>query len=82
MDEKTWKVIRRVSNNIRRLRMERGLTQEDMEELGFGVRWYQRFESGKHIFSLPTLDRIARAFKVDISVLFEENAPKTNKSRS
>lgn len=72
MDEKTWKLIRRISRNIRRLRTERGLTQEDMEQFGFGVRWYQRFESGKHVLSIPTLDRLARAFKVDIVELFED----------
>lgn len=76
MDDKTWKLIRRIAKNIRRLRLERGLTQEDMEQFGFGVRWYQRFESGRHIFSVPTLDRLARAFKVDISELFiEETKP-------
>lgn len=72
VDDKTWKLIRRIANNIRRLRIERGLTQEDMEQFGFGVRWYQRFESGKHVMSLPTLDRLSRAFKVDIVDLFAE----------
>nr|WP_295898892.1 helix-turn-helix transcriptional regulator [uncultured Bdellovibrio sp.] len=72
IDEKTWKLVRRISKNIRRLREERGWTQEDMEDHGFGVRWYQRFESGRHVFTLPTLDKLARAFKVDITELFKE----------
>lgn len=71
IDEKTWKLVKRVSNNIRRLRHERDLTQEDMEQLGFGLRWYQRFESGTYIPTLPTLDKLARAFKVNITEFFE-----------
>jgi transcriptional regulator with XRE-family HTH domain len=70
IDEKTWKLVRRVSQNIRKIREERGLTQEDMANLGFGPRWYQRFETGRHIPTLPTLDRLARAFKVDITAFF------------
>jgi transcriptional regulator with XRE-family HTH domain len=71
VDEKTWKLVRRVARNIRQLRLDRGWTQEDMGERGFGPRWYQRFESGQHIPTLPTLDRLARVFRVEISDLFK-----------
>lgn len=71
IDEKTWKLVRRIAKNIKGIRESRGLTQEDMEQQGFGVRWYQRFESGKHVPQIPTLDRLARAFKVDIADFFE-----------
>jgi transcriptional regulator with XRE-family HTH domain len=70
LDEHYWKLMRRVSANIRRIREKKGLTQEDMLALGFERRWYQRMESGTYSVSLPTLDRVARAFKVDISELF------------
>lgn len=50
--------------------MAKNLTQEDMLSLGIERRWYQRIESGKYSVSLPTLDQVARAFKVDISEFF------------
>ncbi len=71
VEEKTWKLVRKIAKNIKRLRKERGLTQEDMDDLGFGTRWYQRFESGSHIPTIPTLDRLARAFKADITEFFK-----------
>jgi transcriptional regulator with XRE-family HTH domain len=71
VDERTWRLVRKMAKNIKRIRQERGWTQEYMGELGFGPRWYQRFESGRHIPSLPTLDRLARAFKVDICEFFK-----------
>lgn len=71
IDARTWKLVRKIAYNIRRIREERGLTQEDMEEYGFGARWYQRFESGRHIPTIPTLDRLSRALKVEISEFFK-----------
>ena len=71
IDEKTWKLVRRIAKNIRLIRKSLGLTQEDMSDYGFGPRWYQRFETGRHIPSLPTLDLLARAFKVEITEFFK-----------
>lgn len=70
LDEHYWKLMRRVALNILRIREEKNLTQEDMVELGFERRWYQRIESGTYSVSLPTLDRLARAFKVDVEIFF------------
>lgn len=71
IDAKTWALIKRVSQNIKTMRKKRGYTQTDMANFGFGARWYQRLESGKHIPTIPTLDKLAHAFKVDISELFK-----------
>lgn len=71
IDAKTWALVRKIAKNIQQMRKERGLTQEDMEAYGFGVRWYQRFESGTYIPTLPTLDLLARAFKVKITDFFK-----------
>lgn len=64
--------MRRVAGNIRRIRHDKDLTQEDMLSLGIERRWFQRIESGEYSVSLPTLDRVARAFKVDISEFFKQ----------
>ena len=71
IDERTWKLVRKIAKNIRQTRKNLGLTQEDMENFGFGARWYQRFETGKHIPTIPTLDKLARAFKIDVAEFFK-----------
>jgi transcriptional regulator with XRE-family HTH domain len=63
--------MRRVAGNIRRIRESKSMTQEDMMSRGLERRWFQRIESGEYSVSLPTLDRVARAFKVDISEFFK-----------
>jgi transcriptional regulator with XRE-family HTH domain len=70
LDERYWKLMRRVAKNIRRVRDSKELTQEDMMGLGLERRWYQRIESGEYSVSLPTLDRVARAFKCDVAEFF------------
>ncbi len=62
--------MKRIAQNIRRVRDSKRLTQEDMMSLGLERRWYQRIESGEYSVSLPTLDRVARALKVDVSEFF------------
>jgi len=70
-DKDYAELLRKISANIRAVRDEKGLTQEKMENLGFGPRWYQRFESGRHTISLPTLHKLAKAFKVNIKRFFD-----------
>ncbi len=71
IDAKTWKLVKKIAKNIKTIRKSNGLTQEDMDELGFNPRWFQRLESGTHIPTIPTLDRLARVFKVEITAFFE-----------
>jgi len=70
LDDRYWKLMKRIADNIRRVRLAKNLTQEDMTTLGMERRWFQRIESGTYSVSLPTLDRVARALKVDISEFF------------
>lgn len=72
LDDHYWKLIRRIAKNIKSLRESKKLSQEDMFSFGFERRWYQRIESGTYSVSLPTLDRLARAFKVDVSTFFNK----------
>ena len=71
LDDRYWRLMKRVARNVRQIREAKGLTQEDMTSLGFERRWYQRIESGTYSVSLPTLDQVARAFRVDMSELFK-----------
>ena len=49
--------------HVRALREARALTQEDMMDLGFSLRHYQRIEAGRSI-TLRTMWKLAKAFKV------------------
>lgn len=71
IDSETWTLIKKVSTNIKTIRKQKGLTQVDMAQFGFGARWYQRIESGRHVPTIPTLHKLARVFKIDISELFK-----------
>lgn len=60
-----------VIENIRRIRKERGLTQEELAELcGTSVSYIGLLEIGKNIPKLSTIERIANALNVDYIELF------------
>lgn len=69
-EEETNEVIRRIAANIKEKRLSKGLKQTDMAQYGFGYRWYQRLESGRHVPTLPTMIKLARSLEVDIVDLF------------
>ncbi len=50
-------------DRVRRLRVRRGLTQEDMMARGFSLRHYQRIESGRSV-TLRTIWKLSRALNV------------------
>lgn len=64
-------IIERIASNIRQLRTQKGLTQEDMVKFGFSYRHYQRLESGRHAPSIQTLFRLSVCFNVNIKVFFD-----------
>jgi len=69
MDRRKSLVFKKVGGEIRRLRLEKALTLEDMQDYGFSPQHFQKVESGKKEASFYTLCRIARAFKIKISDL-------------
>ena len=56
---------RDLGRRVQRLRARRRLTQEDMMDLGFSLRHYQRIEAGRSV-TLRTLWKLASALKVPI----------------
>ncbi len=61
------KVLRRIADNIKKIRKSKGLSQRQMEDHGFDLRNYQRLEAGNHSPSLYTLHKLSVAFRMDIS---------------
>lgn len=54
---------------VKKLRIKAGLTQEDMMDFGFSVRFYQRIEAGKPIH-MKTILKLANALDVSLKQLF------------
>jgi transcriptional regulator with XRE-family HTH domain len=67
------KFKRAVGNRIKQLRLDHGLTQEDMDdgEDGIPYRTIQNIESGKSNPSLRTLHRLSKRLDIDIRDLLD-----------
>ncbi|MCL2682934.1 MAG: helix-turn-helix transcriptional regulator [Bacteroidales bacterium] len=65
--------IKGLSNNIRRIRVLRGLTQENVaNDLGISLVAYGKIEQGKTDISYSRLSQIAGCLQVDIAIFFQE----------
>ena len=58
-----------LGKRIQQLRLERGLKQEEMCQFGFEYKYYQRIEYGEKNLSLKILNRLSKAFKIEIAEL-------------
>ncbi len=64
---------RRLTAGLRRQRERLGWSQERAAEaLGVVPRHYQKIEAGELNVTLRTLERLCRAFSVDVNQLFEK----------
>lgn len=64
---------KRLMAGLRRQRKRLGWSQERAAEaLGIVPRHYQKIEAGELNVTLRTLDRLCRAFSVDVDQLFEK----------
>lgn len=61
---------KKLGNRYHRLRIKKGMTQEDVIEYGFSVRHYQQLEAGR-AHTLTTLYQLARMFGVSASELVD-----------
>ena len=65
-----WKMMKRIGRNIRRVRLEKNLTQEEVsEKMGVNLKNYQRLEYGERPISTRNLFRIARRLEVTMERL-------------
>lgn len=69
-----------VSKNIKRLRREKGLTQEQFaEKLNYSTQFIANIESKNHqTFSLGTLWRMSLILGVEVKEFFREDQIKTD----
>lgn len=64
-----------ISDNLKRLRIERGLTQQQVgEQLGTSKQAYSQWESGNRSPSQKTLEKLAKFFNVSVSYLLGETS--------
>lgn len=69
----------RLSRNIAGRRRALDLTQAQLaEHLGVDTETLSRFERGKHLPSLATLERLAEQLQTTVAVLLEETTPQAN----
>lgn len=62
----------KLRKRVQTLRLERGLTQEDMLSVGISLRQYQRIESGEtENVTLASLYLIAKALKLSLAELLD-----------
>lgn len=71
IEAKYEKLLKKIAANIKRVRKSKGHSQNDMTELGFGLRNYQRLEAGNHSPRLYTLHKLSDAFKVEMAEFFK-----------
>ena len=67
-----------VSKNIKKIRKEKGLTQEELaKKMSYSTQFISNIESKNHqTFSLGTLWRLSLFLDIDIRILFEEDNKK------
>jgi transcriptional regulator with XRE-family HTH domain len=71
-NDREGQMIEKISEKIRKLRLEKGLTLQRLAELsGFSKGYLSRIETSPTAPRLPTLQRNARAFDIDVSDFFE-----------
>ena len=65
-----WKMMKRIGRNIRSVRRERKLTQEEVSQLiGFSYKHFQSVENGDRPLSTRSLFKISKRFNVSIKKL-------------
>lgn len=68
------KILKIFGNHLKLLRIEKGMTQEDLaEKAEFSRSYFTEIETGKRNISLINLNKLARALEVSLSELMDFN---------
>lgn len=66
------KIVRKFGKQLRKLRLEQGLTQEQLaERLGCATTFISRIENGRRSPSLANIGRLAEILDVPVAALFD-----------
>ncbi len=69
MDKDQKKFFRKFGSEIRKIRINKGMTLEDMQEYDFSPQHFQKIESGKKAVNFYTVFRIAKALGINLANL-------------
>jgi len=68
-------ITKKFGKQVKKLRLEKGLSQEALAHLADLDRTYiPSIEKGERNVSITVIEKIAKALKVKISILFDEEA--------
>ncbi len=76
--------IKRLLPRLRQLRKTHNLTQEQFSELsGLSYKYYQAIEAGRKLdLRLSTLERLAKAYGIEVHSLLAPEVPQTKRPSS
>lgn len=63
--------MKKLGNNVKRLRQALGVSQESMRDYGFNYRYFQKLEAGQANVTLDTMVKLSHAFKCKLTDLVE-----------
>ena len=69
MDREQERFFRKVGAEIRKLRLAKNMTLEDMQDHSFSAQHFQKIEAGKKAINFYTICRIASAFGISLTDL-------------
>ena len=72
MDSKQTKFFGKFGGEVRKIRLSKGFTLEDMQDFGFSAQHFQKIEKGLKAVNLYTAHRIAKALNVGLPKLIKE----------
>ena len=71
MDKEQKKFFKNFGAMVRKFRLEKGWTLEDMQEHDFSAQHFQKIEAGKKAVNLYTVVRIAKALNSSLASLLK-----------
>lgn len=74
-------LARFLARRLREIRMAKGLSRRELEELGINHKYYQRIEAGSVNLTLRSLEKLASALGIGVLELFQVSGEKEKRKR-